>query len=130
MFDDLLQLKTLSREWPRIKNFRGFALTGWSRYDHFSVLCELLPVSIPSALLSLLVLQEQDMKEASRGLTRELKCQFESNHISLVRLDECEWKGRDLFVQISSLKFYQVRFILRAYISSRNNSLPVSFNLA
>lgn len=31
----------------------GIVFTGWSRYDHFSVLCELLPVSIPSLLLSL-----------------------------------------------------------------------------
>ncbi|XP_053607103.1 hexosaminidase D-like isoform X2 [Plodia interpunctella] len=33
--------------YPDIK-FAGIILTGWSRYDHFKTLCELLPVSLPS----------------------------------------------------------------------------------
>lgn len=36
------------------KGFTGLVITSWQRYDHFAVLCELLPSSIPSLALSLI----------------------------------------------------------------------------
>ncbi|XP_066877696.1 hexosaminidase D isoform X3 [Kogia breviceps] len=39
-----------------VDTLQGIILTGWQRYDHFSVLCELLPVGIPSLAVCLQVL--------------------------------------------------------------------------
>ncbi|XP_046548329.1 uncharacterized protein LOC124258300 isoform X2 [Haliotis rubra] len=40
-----------------LEKFRGFAMTGWQRYDHFATLCELLPSSIPSMAVNLMAIQ-------------------------------------------------------------------------
>ncbi|CAH0597739.1 unnamed protein product [Chrysodeixis includens] len=40
-----------------VYNFKGIILTGWSRYSHMDPLCELLPASIPSLVINLILIQ-------------------------------------------------------------------------
>ncbi|XP_049776034.1 hexosaminidase D-like isoform X1 [Schistocerca cancellata] len=46
-------LTVLSQNVNKFPNFRGVALTGWSRYDHYAIMCELLATSLPSLAVCL-----------------------------------------------------------------------------
>ena len=79
--------------------FRGIALTGWSRYDHFAVLCELvsltpndwlihliklyfciqLPVAVPSLVMNLLAVSFPTTSKSVAAAESILGCTMRNN---------------------------------------------------
>ena len=58
----------LARESVRwSKGVGGLVLTGWQRYDHFAVLCELLPAAIPSMVYTSLIISTPNSAHAIRN---------------------------------------------------------------
>ncbi|XP_060802976.1 hexosaminidase D-like [Amyelois transitella] len=58
-------------KYPNI-NFAGIILTGWSRYEHFSPLCEILPVSMPSLASCLSTVAQVDGRPLETSVCEDL----------------------------------------------------------
>ena len=80
--------------------FRGIALTGWQRFDHFSVLCELLPQAIPSLAVNLMfVTQRKADHNALSKVGQALNCNSYIN-LDLKYLDyvnKCSFPGSEFY---------------------------------
>jgi len=81
--NNLNWLTLMREEEPRLAGkFRGIVLTGWQRYDHFAVLCELLPAGLPSLAVNLLATSHGYFNDSLKApLLKELSCP-EDNHNS------------------------------------------------
>ncbi|RVE42715.1 hypothetical protein evm_012627 [Chilo suppressalis] len=67
-------IEEIRRHSPRVK-FGGIILTGWSRYDHYATLCELLPVSLPSLASCLRLLTKADSTPNEAVVCESLPCE-------------------------------------------------------
>ncbi|KAL9890922.1 hexosaminidase D isoform 1-T1 [Glossina fuscipes fuscipes] len=72
-------LAVMNKEGGRFsKGFQGLVLTGWQRYDHFAILCELLPAAIPSLITTLSTVSKGyfSTNPKDNGLLKVLQCYF------------------------------------------------------
>ncbi|VDN94955.1 unnamed protein product [Brugia pahangi] len=89
------------------RTFRGLIITGWQRYDHFAVLCELLPVALPSVVLNLLVAKAGDnlsTQSIIKSVTAALNCTSKISLEYMHSFDSCDFPGVELFSVIHSLR--------------------------
>ena len=90
-----------AEEWA--VSFHGIILTGWQRYDHFAVPCEILPVAIPSLVSCLLFLNTTrpvHMEEVFVNASEALEC--------AARLEYCRFPGSKVHEAVKHLYRSQV----------------------
>ncbi|KAK7073829.1 Hydrolase activity protein [Halocaridina rubra] len=68
--------------------FRGIVVTGWQRYDHFAILCELLPAALPSLAVNLIATSHGYFNASLQGqLYQALNCMQTPKYQTWVNLD-------------------------------------------
>lgn len=89
-------------------NLQGIAITGWQRYDHLSVLCELMPVALPSLAACLQTLHHGHFSvEAQNEVTDRLSISsVEVEAMGRASTGDSLFPGRrlaELIVELNSL---------------------------
>ncbi|XP_040293439.1 hexosaminidase D [Bufo bufo] len=85
---------------------QGVAVTGWQRYDHFSVLCELLPVGMPSLAVCLQTLKNGSFSEQVATSVQDLlgMSHLDTENCSSEALGS--FPGSDVLTLITQVMFF------------------------
>ncbi|XP_063817138.1 hexosaminidase D isoform X1 [Pseudophryne corroboree] len=85
---------------------QGLAITGWQRYDHFSVLCELLPVGIPSLAVCLQTLKNGFFSEQIAASVRDLLGMSHLDTENYSSEISASFPGSDVLTLITQVTFF------------------------
>ncbi|VDO98809.1 unnamed protein product [Soboliphyme baturini] len=101
-------ISQMNREHSKFEEFRGIFLTGWQRYDHFGVLCELLVVGMPSLAVNLLTLQRgfyDSRIDVEIGKLLNCKTPFRVSET----VNDCDFPGSTIYYNIQAFYITQSR---------------------
>ncbi|VBB34847.1 unnamed protein product [Acanthocheilonema viteae] len=100
----------------------GIILTGWQRYSHYSPLCEILPVSIPSLIVDLIYLNNIELSEdeidilncrntiAKRSEKNAVTIAGSKNRSDAISLEmmftNCSFPGSKIYDEVANLLRY------------------------
>lgn len=126
--DNHLQWLKVAASLSPAVNMKGIAITGWQRYDHLSVLCELIPVAIPSLAVCLqTLLHGQFSAEAQSKVTGKLGISsVEVETMEMTCVADTVFPGRrlaELIVELNALlnsediRFFESSMFVRGWFS-------------
>ena len=93
-------------KFPKTMQVVGIALTGWSRFDHYAQLCELLPAGIPSLAFCLTVLRKGSFDDkVHKGVSRQLGFKeplpISVTNFKAMTIQDSNFPGTDVFNMVS-----------------------------
>lgn len=97
----LTWLSVLEREKSKFQNIRGIVVTGWQRYDHYAILCELLPQALPSLAMCLSVINRGNFSaDCHLEVSKQLKFQslLPLNPFEGKDIPSCDFPGSDIYM--------------------------------
>ncbi|XP_017271584.1 hexosaminidase D isoform X2 [Kryptolebias marmoratus] len=126
--DNHLQWLKVAASLSAAVNLRGIAITGWQRYDHLSVLCELMPVALPSLAACLQTLIYGEFSTEAQGKVTEMLgvSSVEVESMERTSAGESLFPGRrlaELIVELSpllnseDLRFFDSNMYVRGWFS-------------